>query len=202
MEQSLSEYTDISVGEPQGTKLGPILWLFYVNDLSVDNVGVVKYADDTSFYKTIKDPNKDLITPAILQTQTWSDENKMSPNADKTVIMNIFNNYRNTYKEPIIMNEHSIIPSKAVKFLGVYIDHHLVFSTNTDKVNSKANSRIYFLRQLKILGMDSNGLCTFYSSNIRTLLSYASPAWYSLLSQGDKDRLGTSSAHSHTYNSA
>ena len=42
-----SEYINVFVGAPQGTKLGPILWLFYVNDLELDNFSVIKYADDT-----------------------------------------------------------------------------------------------------------------------------------------------------------
>ena len=45
---------DISVGAPQGTKLGPLLWLFYVNDLNVDGFNIVKYADDTTFYKHLE----------------------------------------------------------------------------------------------------------------------------------------------------
>ena len=47
----ISECIDIFVGAPQGTKLGPLLWLFYINDLQVDNYRAVKYADDTSFIK-------------------------------------------------------------------------------------------------------------------------------------------------------
>ena len=48
--QSFSDYIDISVGAPQGTKIGPLLWLFYVNDLSLDGYNMVQYADDTTFY--------------------------------------------------------------------------------------------------------------------------------------------------------
>ena len=53
MNQTFSEYVGGYVGAPQRTKLGPIHWLFYVNDLSVEGYDCVKYADDTSFYKTV-----------------------------------------------------------------------------------------------------------------------------------------------------
>ena len=60
---TFSDFIEISVGAPQGTELGPILWLFYINDLEVhvDNLSVVKYADDTSFYTTIRNPHMDLL---------------------------------------------------------------------------------------------------------------------------------------------
>ena len=50
-------------------------------------------------------------------------------------------------------------------------------------------SRIHLLRQLKILGMNAEGLKTFYCSNIRSLLGYAAPAWFTLLGDTDSNRL-------------
>ena len=90
----LSDYIDVSVGAPQGTKLGPILWLFYVNDLDVDGFKCVKYADDTSFYKTVFRPGIDTVSQAILEAQNWSKENSMLLNSDKTEVMNILINHR------------------------------------------------------------------------------------------------------------
>jgi hypothetical protein len=74
-----------------------------------------------------------------------------------------------------------------VALLTRYVEQSHI--SNVDQVVSKANCRLYFLRQLKIFGMDSCGLRIFYCSNIRTILSYASPAWYFLLSDKDKERL-------------
>ena len=90
---SFSEYINISVGAPQGTRLGPQLWIFYVNDLSADGFHAIKYADDTSFYKAIKTP-EETVVPAILATQKWADDNFMSLNTGKTQVMNIFINSR------------------------------------------------------------------------------------------------------------
>ena len=72
---SFSDFIDISVGAPQGTKLGPILWLFYIDDLELDNFSMVKYADDTSFYTTIRNPQTESIAPAVISTESWSDRN-------------------------------------------------------------------------------------------------------------------------------
>ena len=186
----ISECIDIFVGAPQGTKLGPLLWLFYINDLQVDNYRAVKYADDTSFYKTVCNPGSASVAPAIQATLEWSNENFMSLNAEKTEIMNIRLNYRSSYDDEILVNENiSIKPTECTKFLGVYIDNHLSFSNHVDNIISKCSSRIYLLRQLKILGMNAEGLKTFYCSNIRSLLSYAAPAWFTLLGDTDSNRL-------------
>ena len=187
---TFSDYIDISVGAPQGTKLGPLLWLFYVNDLNVDDFKVVKYADDTTFYKPFGKNSTDSIAPAILRTQQWADENNMLLNADKTVIMNILLNYHNEYNDPVILgNEVSISPSHTAKFLGITLDNHLSFSKHVESLVSSCNSRLFLLRQLKVLGMNENGLKNFYLANIRSILTYASPAWFSLLSDGDKSSL-------------
>ena len=53
----------------------------------------------------------------------------------------------------------------------------------------RCSSRTYLLRQLKILGMNAEGLKTFYCSNIRSLLSYVAPAWCTLLGDTDSNRL-------------
>ena len=59
---------DIFVGAPQGTKLGPLLWLFYIIDLQVDSYHAVKYADDTSLYKPVCNPGSASVAPAIHAT--------------------------------------------------------------------------------------------------------------------------------------
>ena len=137
----------------------------------------------------MKDPQADTVAPAILQTQLWSENNRMTLNASKTVVMNIILNYRHKYEDPVLVDGYSISPSNAVKFLGVYIDNHLNFSANVDNIISRTNSRLFLLRQLKILGMNTNGLITFYCTNIRSVLTYAAPAWYTLLSKFDQERL-------------
>ena len=94
------------------------------------------------------------------------------------------------YDDEILLNDNiSIKPTECTKFLGVHIDNHLSFSNHVDHIISKCSSRIYLLRQLKILGMNAEGLKTFYCSNIRSLLSYAAPAWFTLLGDTDSSRL-------------
>jgi hypothetical protein len=187
---SFSSYLDVKVGTPQGTRLGPYLWLIYVNDLSVDGFKCIKYADDTTFYKPVTShTTHDVISPAIVATQSWADENNMLLNADKTVLVNTSLSHRHVYDHDIPIGDFTISPASEVKFLGVFIDNKLAFNTHVCYLVSKCNSRLFLMRQLKCSGLNSHGLCIFYCSNIRSILTYASPAWYNLLSEYSKSDL-------------
>ena len=96
-----SSYIDVCVGAPQGTKLGPLLWLFYVNDLIVEDFNVVQYADDTTFYKSFGKQGGN-VASAVEKTMTWAEKNHMTLNAEKTVFMNVLINHRHKYEEPIL----------------------------------------------------------------------------------------------------
>ena len=65
----------------------------------------------------------------------------------------------------------------------------LSFSDHVDKLISDCDKRLYLLRQLKTLGKNQQGLIRFFCSYVRSLISYADPAWFPLLSDTDKIRL-------------
>ena len=111
-------------------------------------------------------------------------------NPEKTVSISFLINYEHVYDQVVVLdNDVSIFPSKEVKFLGVTLDDHLTFSSHVDNIVSSCNSKLYLLRQLKKLGMNSDGLKRFFTANIRSIISYAAPAWFSILSDFDKGRL-------------
>ena len=190
---NFSDYKPIQVGAPQGTKLGPILWLIYVDDLkSFDNdTKCIKYADDTTFYKPIIDTSTENISDAILLANTWSEQNNMILNSSKTVILNVAFTNKPAMHLGISYGDDNLFisPSEHTKFLGIFIDNTLTFSRHVDYIISKCSQRLYLMRLLKRMGMDSDGLRTFYIANIKSIISYACPAWYNLLSDTDKTRL-------------
>ena len=121
-----SNYESVAVGTPQSTKLGPILWLIYCNDLNADGFSKVQYADDTTIYTPVKHPNHS-VANGIQQASDWSVANNMQLNHDKTVILNVAFSERKGIDDPVKYLDTDILPSKSAKFLGVTIDRTLTF---------------------------------------------------------------------------
>ena len=140
----VSSYKPINVASPQGTRLEPLLWLIYVNDLSVDGFNSLKYADDTTFYLECCNTNEtNLVGDAILTASRWSDDNNMILNQVKTIVMNTNLSRQNHYCDSILVGDTSISPSTETKLLGVTVDNKLSFNSHVDSLISKTNSRIF-----------------------------------------------------------
>lgn len=112
----------------------------------------------------------------------------MHLNLDTTVkIMNILINCKPSYDSPITLdNGINIVRPKSVKFLGVKLDNHFTFGEHVDDIIASCNPKLYNLCQLKALGMNVIGLKSFYAANTRSMLTYESPAWFSMLPNLDE----------------
>jgi hypothetical protein len=192
-QQEQSTYSTITMGAPQGTKLGPWLWLVYIDDLRVssDQCKLVKYADDLTLYSCLK--KKDQSNIVCLQDELnhitdWATENNMLVNASKTKILHL------TLSEPkynpqFYMDGHLLASSTTAKLLGVTIDSRLTFSHHIDNMCNSLASRLYAMRELKRLGLNSSGLLLYYTANIRSLLTYACPVWGTIISDHHQQRI-------------
>jgi hypothetical protein len=83
-----SKYRAITMGAPQGTKLGPWLWLVYVNDLSA-SCSIMKYADDVTLYAPFmkKTSNAENFQVSLDEVSQWAQDNNMLINAKKTQLI-------------------------------------------------------------------------------------------------------------------
>jgi hypothetical protein len=114
----------------------------------------------------------------------------MALNASKTVVLKVcFSKLDNWTSSNLTIDDTILTASPVVKFLGVSIDNKLSFTDHVQQLVSKCNSRLYFMRLLKRQGLNREGLKTFYLSNIRTLLTYASCAWFLLCSKQNQQLL-------------
>ena len=84
---------------------------------------------------------------------------------------------------------------KMERFLGVYIDQNLTFVHHVDHVVSKAQKIIYWLRVLKTNGVDARGLVQLYCCKIRSITTYAAPAWITFLSESQLKKLDRVEKH-------
>ena len=121
---------DIVCGVPQGSILGPLLFLIYVNDLckASNKLTPIMFADDTNLFmsnKNIKQPFSDMNTE-LENVNIWLKANKLSLNVDKTKYM-LFHNTNQSDNLPIklpklIMNSTVIEQVSYIKFLGILVD--------------------------------------------------------------------------------
>ena len=184
-----SKYRAITMGAPQGTKLGPWLWLVYVNDISA-SCSIMKYADDVTLYAPFmkKTSNAENFQVSLDEVSQWAQDNNMLINAKKTQLIQ-FTLSEPKYVDHFRMNGQPITSVESAKLLGVTIDRRLTFGEHIDKVCSNMDSRLYGMRALKRLGLNRKGLITYYTANIRSALTYACPVWSSLISDNLMDKV-------------
>ena len=129
--KSESEYKEISCGVPQGSILGPLLFILYINDIEhvSDIIKPILFADDTSLFHSHACFNT-LIQEVNIQLHkfsTWFNTNKLSLNTKKSnfIIFTPTGKKYNISEAEININGSKIKHVKCTKFLGITIDEHL-----------------------------------------------------------------------------
>ncbi|MCA9346951.1 hypothetical protein KC960_05680, partial [Candidatus Saccharibacteria bacterium] len=176
----------ISCGVPQGSILGPLLFLVYVNDLpkSVPILDVIMYADDTNLFFSHKNL---LALHTTLQEQLnllqdWLHANKLSLNVKKTKYI-VFGKKVDMETLPLAlpaltMNGQSIKRVYSMKFLGVLLDEHLTWQAHINNVEAKVSKSIGIIAKARKY-LNLKALKTLYFSFIHPYITYGNVAWAS-----------------------
>ena len=142
-----SSFRVITCGVPQGSTLGPLLFIIYLNDLplAVKDAEITLYADDTSLYKAFKNIKElnETIVPAFSNICDWLKCNKLSLNAIKSEFMII------PKTKPFMIttsDEIKIRRVKLVKYLGLWIDDNLIWEVQIDHICSKMARNIGIIK--------------------------------------------------------
>ena len=131
-----SSWADVKTGVPQGSILGPLFFLIYINDLSENLKSTVKlFVDDTSIFHVVKNPNTsaEILNHDLTRITEWAYRWKMSFNPDpsKQAQEMLFSNKVTKTNHPnIIFNGNTVQKSANQKLLG------LIFLTFNDHITS------------------------------------------------------------------
>ena len=172
-----SSWMKIRAGVPQGSVLGPLLFLVYINDLA-DNIesDMRLFADDSSLFTCVKDVNAthDKIVKDLQTVSTWGYQWKMvfNPDITKQAVEVIFSCKDNKPTHPeLIFNGIPVSRKDNTKHLGVYLDSRLNFSKHIKEKILKAMKGISLLKFLSKY-VDRNVLAMSYKMYIRPHLDY------------------------------
>lgn len=168
-------------GVPQGSILGPTLFLLYINNLSqsVGSARTFLYADDASLSlsrPTVESLEQTTFVEANCLYQ-WFDNNLLSLNKHKTQLINFHISDRLSPAFSFLLNDILIHPTQCTKFLGLILDDKLKFHLHIEHVINRVSSGIFAIRTLSKSSNSIDLLLSAYYGLIFPHLVYALPLW-------------------------
>ena len=181
LEGEMSSEKDVLSGVPQGTVLGPLLFLTFINDLPdcIASSHTKLFADDSLLFRVINSHQDAVELQRDLSAlESWERQWQMSFHPDKCTVMRI--RAKNSKKDLIATNYtlHGQVleVTNSSKYLGVTLSDDLSWDKHVDATTSKANKTLGFIRR-NLGNCTKQVKSTAYTAMVRPTLEYSSPVW-------------------------
>ena len=173
-----SAYLPVMAGVPQGSVLGPVLFLIYINDIVADIESTVKlFADDTSMYLGLENTNirTEVLNSDLDKISNWAAKWKIKFNQTKTELMTISNRIVPD-TQPLIFNDEILEETNSHKHLGVHIQNNCKWEVHIKSILSKCRILVACLRSFKYR-LSRKSLETMYKSFILPHFDFSDVIW-------------------------
>ena len=185
-EETYSDQYSIEYGTPQGSCLGPLIFLIFVNDMSLhlSDGDIIQFADDTTLIFGHRNKNylKFCIERELAILQDWFYANKLTLNVDKSVYLLFERN--NTKCDLNISVCGKVLPRCSdAKFLGTWIDDALNWRAHIRKLKAKLKSGLGMMRRANKY-LSSAAKRTLYYGQVHSNLSYGVSVWGTMINKG------------------
>ena len=179
-----SQCKDVTSGIPQGSVLGPLLFIIFINDLPTQvKSDIFLFADDTKVFRTIKSADDqetlqddiNIMLNWANKWQLWANKWQLEFHPDKCVSMSINNKGEQprTYK----MKDNTLKQVKQEKDIGVIVDEQLKFESHIYEKINKANSMMGLICR-SFIHMDEDMFKKLFKALVRPHLEYANSVWH------------------------
>ena len=175
-----SDFMQIKCGVPQGSILGPLLFIIYMNDIqfSSEHFDMVIYADDTALCTTLNGESscQDKLNAELKLINRWLKINKLSLNVSKTKAMLFHMPQKKVTYPTLKIDNHNIEFVSNFNYLGVIIDENLNWNVHESTLSKKISKTIGVINRLKNQ-LPTEILLNIYNALVASYLNYGIMAW-------------------------